>query len=324
MDVGIGTQFAYDGGQWPWCRLFIGQSMDITGDSVADNTINFMYQGTEEQLYDLRKLKTSLDTIEYTMDFDNLKSNIVFNGTEFTQPLPVADVLNGGGYQFASRGFRGFRIIASNMVIDYFNWSHEYTPAVVKSIEATDTTDGKVHTKSQIVISFSESVDSETLSNITVSNASGNVAYTGAWDAENLTYTLTFDSKLKGETEYTVTIPETVTDLNSFPVDTAYGTFKTAPVPPMDVENLVATKDGANVVVSADVTNAVDGKVYLAVASYEGNVMQDMNYIAVDVTESSTNVSYTFENLKAGSIVKAFALKDMATIMPYCAAVNAN
>ncbi len=326
MDIGTGTQLAYDGGEWPWCRLFHGQSIDITGDSVADNTVDFMYQGTETQLWDNWKLKTALDTIEYTMDFDNLKSDIVFNGEEFEMSLPVTDTLNGGGYDYLTSGkyFKGFRILANELIIDYFNLYHEYTPALVKSIEATDVADGKVDAKSQIVISFSESVNSETLANITVNAGAEAAAYTGVWDEEALTYTLTFDSKLKGETEYTVTVPETVTDLNNFAVATAYGTFKTAPIPPMDVENLAAVKNGAEVTVTADVTNAVNGKVYLAIAGYKTNQMKDMNFVAVDVTEDSTQVSYTFTLADTDvDTVKAFALKDMATITPYCTAVEA-
>lgn len=334
MKLNDGAYVRYDtegaGHQIP---LFYGNTAtDLTGDGVKDPSVSYFYQPyrlpqyhTEQYKYAMwekRLLRTGLDTISYTIDMDTQTAYINHNGTEFSYPV-LADINSNAKLEHGIRLFRFQGSAANPLIIDYFNWSHEYQPAVVEEIEVSSDTAGKVDVKSQIVIAFSESMKEDTLSNITVSDGTENAEYTGVWNAENLTYTLTFAKKLKAETNYTVTIPDTVKDYADLSVYETYGTFKTAPVPPMDVENLVATKDGANVVVSADVTNAVDGKVYLAVASYEGNVMQDMNYIAVDVTESSTNVNYTFEDLKAGSVVKAFAIKDMATITPYCTAVEA-
>lgn len=335
MRLNDGAYVRYDtegaGHQIP---LFYGQSnVDLTSDGVNDPYVSYLYSPYKNPQYhtdqykyamwEKRQLRTGLDTISYTIDMDTEVAHINHNGTEFSLDV-LSDINNNAKLEHGIRFFRFQGSTANPLIIDYFNWSHEYQPAVVEEIEASTVTDGKVDVKSQIVIAFSESMKEDTLSNITVSDASGNAAYTGVWDAESLTYTLTFAEKLKGETKYTVTVPDTVKDFSGLQAKTAYGTFTTDVVPPMDVENLAATLADGDVTVTADVTNAVDGKVYLAVASYEGNVMQDMNYVAVDVTETSTQVSYTFEDLKAGSVVKAFALKDMTTITPYCTAVDAN
>ena len=331
MDLGMGAYVRYDTGAWGTNTLFFGQkAVDLTGDGVYDEAINFMKQAPSathpNTLWDSRKLKTGdLEVIEYIIDIDNLKSYITYNGESFTLDFPYA---TGNGVDIKNTGFNSFRLYggAEPMIIDYFNYRHEYIPAAVKEIKATNVTEGKVDVKSQLVITFSEAMKEDTLSNITIKNGEENAEYTGVWDATANTYTLTFKSKLKPETEYAVTIPNTVQDYSELPVYEAFGTFITAPIPPMDVENIAAvwSKASNSVSVSADVINPNDAIVSMVVAGYKGTVMETIEIIPVTILASTTNISESVTLTETDiDTVKAFALYDLSSIRPYCPAATA-
>jgi len=330
MDLGSGVEIGYYNNLYGpnRARIMYGQYFDLDSDGTEDKTINYHYtDAATNNLYDKWILSEGMDTISYKMNFGTSTTEVTHNGVDFELPLVTNDHLTGYGFDILDN-FNRFSIIVNSepVVIDYFKIYHEYNPVVVNSIKATDVTDDKVEVDSQITINFSKAVNADTLSNITVSNGEENVDYTGEWNADTNTYTLIFDKRLAPQTQYSVTVPNTVVDLEGYDSKSVYGTFTTAPLPPMDVENIAAvwSKASNSVSVSADVINPTDAIVSMVVAGYKGTVMETIEIIPVTILASTTNISESVTLTETDiDTVKAFALYDLSTIRPYCPAATA-
>lgn len=306
----------------------------------------FFYQAPAEHpntIWDYQVTTDGVDTISYTLDADRKKSDIVLNGNKFTTNLPKTS-----GVPTIDQ-LRFFWVTCNEGTVywDYFNSKYEYIPALVKGVTFVDaegaekaySAENPVGKTDSVKIAFSEAMKEDTLSNITVSDGTANAAYTGTWNSADNTYTLAFTEALKSGATYTVTVPDTVKDAAGLPVDTAAGTFTTnggrvavTGVAITDANGEEITKlaayEGNTIKVVLTGSNTTDeaATVYLAYAGYNGTALSEMNFAPVTFAAGSQSAEYTFtiSDKSVLTKMKAFALKDMENIIPYCEAAIAD
>lgn len=312
----------------------------------SGKTLHFYYQAPDEypnQLWDTQYITDGVDTISYTLDADRQKSDIVLNGNKFSTTLPRRT----GVPTIDQLRFFWISCNEGEVYWDYFNTKFEYIPALVKDITFVDaegaekvySAENPVGKTDSVKIAFSEAMKEDTLSNITVSDGTANAAYTGTWNSADNTYTLAFTEALKSGATYTVTVPDTVKDAAGLPVDTAAGTFKTSggsvavtgvaitDANGEEITDLAAYEGNTiKVVLTGANTTSEAATVYLAYAGYNGTALSEMNFAPVTFAAGSQSAEYTFtiSDKSVLTKMKAFALKDMENIIPYCEAAIAD
>lgn len=338
-------------GRWGYDTSDAGTIVILARPENNGNTpsINFLYpapadQGGPTTMWNKYVARNDgMNTINYTIDFDTKKATYSVNGGEsYTNDVPTVT-----GSSNLEQGIRYFRFDAAaalggsgNMIVDSFNWEQEYQPVTVDKIAFVDA-DGNeleydettgIDLDTQIKLYFSDTLKEDTLANISVKSGDTAATFDGTWNADDNTYTIAFTGDgLAQDATYALTVPETVTDNSGFGVTSTYGTFKTAKasVSVSSVEfvgiDSLASYSGNTVTVKATVKNTYPTAKNVAIvfAGYNGTTLKNATYNSVAVPAGAESVTTEFTLDKTDiTKIKAFALTDIGSMQPYCAAAE--
>lgn len=338
-------------GQWGYDTGDAGSIVVLARPESNGNTpsINFLYPAPAEYggpttMWDKYVARNDgMNTINYTIDFDTKKATYSVNGGQsYTNDIPTVT-----GSSNLEQGIRFFRFVAAgavggsgNMIVDSFNWEQEYQPITVDKIAFVDAQGNEleydettgIDLDTQIKLYFSDTLKEDTLANISVKSGNTAAAFDGTWNADDNTYTIAFTGDgLAQDTTYALTVPETVTDNSGFGVTSANGTFKTAKasVSVSSVEfvgiDSLASYSGNTVTVKATVKNTYPTAKNVAIvfAGYNGTTLKNATYNSVAVPAGAESVTTEFTLDKTDiTKIKAFALTDIGSMQPYCAAAE--
>lgn len=356
----INIKMKIQSGNWAkWSYLTTGN--DKVGDSVkliwwyADSNayIDCLYKetfgwgwtkGVDHNL----PRATGMNEITYSIDFDMQKSTYSVNGgTSYTNYTPIYS--ESGAMKNLNQGIETFVFLApeaqsiaasGHMIIDSFSWEQEYQAVTVDKIAFVDADGNEVEydettgidLDTKIKLYFSDALKEDTLKNISVKSGNTAAVFNGTWNADDNSYTIAFTGDgLAQDTTYALTVPETVTDNSGFAATSAYGTFKTAKaslsvtsVEFVGIDSL-ASYGSNKVTVKATVKNTYPTAKNVAIvfAGYNGTTLKNATYNSVAVPAGAESVTTEFILDKTNiTKIKAFALTDIGSMQPYCAAAE--